>query len=117
MEHESNLQTPYYEFVRDGVKIYELRVNDEKRQKMKEGDTWVFSHSSDKELPRYKTKITEVKLFVSFESAIDDTGYEQLLPEAKSVEEAVVTYNGFGDGAYERDAKKYGVVRFKLELI
>ncbi len=30
----SKLQEPYYTYIKDGIKIYELRVNDEKRRNM-----------------------------------------------------------------------------------
>jgi ASC-1-like (ASCH) protein len=33
IEHNSELQSPYFEFIRDGKKIYETRVYDEKRKK------------------------------------------------------------------------------------
>lgn len=115
--HEGKLQSPYYEYVRDGVKIYELRVNDEKRQRMNEGDIWMFSHSDDQSLPKYKARILEKKTYDSFESAIEDTGHNQLLPDVDSVENSIKIYNGFGNGSYEREAKIYGVVRFKLEVI
>ena len=117
--HEGKLQSPYYEYIRDGVKIYEMRVNDEKRQKMQIGDIWNFTHNSlpITSAPKYSTKIIDKKIYNSFEDAINDTGFNALLPNATSNEEAVKIYNAFGDGAYEREAKHYGVVRFTLQFI
>lgn len=117
--HEGKLQSPYYEYIRDGVKIFEMRVNDEKRKKMQVGDIWNFTHNSlpITETPKYSTKIIEKKLYNSFEDAIIETGYNRLLPNATSNEEAIKIYNAFGDGAYEREAKQYGVVRFTLQFI
>jgi ASC-1-like (ASCH) protein len=34
----SKLQETYYTYIKDGIKIYELRVNDEKRRKMKKNE-------------------------------------------------------------------------------
>ena len=42
---------------------------------------------------------------------------QKLLPNSKSISEAIKTYNAFDNGMYEVDAKKYGVVCFKLKVI
>ena len=113
--HSGKLQSPYFEFIQNGEKIYELRVNDAKRREMKVGDIWIFSHNDNKSLKKIKIKIIEKRIYKSFEEAIQDTGYLNLLPNAKSIEEAIEIYNSFG--SYKEDSKLYGVVLFKLELI
>jgi ASC-1-like (ASCH) protein len=120
-QHQSNsfhgkLQTPYYEFIKQGIKIYEMRVNDDKRQKMNIGDIWKFNHATDQTLPEFNTTIIDKKIYKSFEEAINQTGYENLLPNAQSKEEAIQIYNSFDNGNYQLDAQKYGVVCFKLQL-
>jgi ASC-1-like (ASCH) protein len=86
---------------------------------MQIGDIWNFTHNSlpITSAPKYSTKIIDKKIYNSFEDAINDTGFKALLPNATSNEEAVKIYNAFGDGAYEREAKHYGVVRFTLQFI
>jgi len=113
----SKLQEPYYTYIKDGIKIYELRVNDEKRKKMKIGDIWKFKCTNNEKLPEYNTKIIDKKIYKSFEEAIKNVGYKKLLPNCKSIEEAIKTYNAFDGGMYEVDAKKYGVACFKLKVI
>jgi ASC-1-like (ASCH) protein len=113
----SKLQEPYYTYIRDGIKIYELRVNDEKRKKMKIGDIWKFKNANNEKLPEFNTKIIDKKIYKSFEEAIKKVGYKKLLPNSKSISEAIKTYNAFDNGMYEVDAKKYGVVCFKLKVI
>ena len=68
-------------------------------------------------MPQYSTKIIDKKIYGSFKEAINETGYENLLPNATSKEEAIKIYNAFDNGNYENDAKKYGVVRFTLQVI
>ncbi len=114
--HNSLLESPYYEYIRDGVKMYEIRTNDYKRKKMKVGDIWNFTHNSDKKLPRLDTIIVEKKLYTSFREAIADTGISKLLPQIHSLEEGIIIYENFDNGNYKMNAKKYGVVRFKLKL-
>ena len=113
----SKLQEPYYTYIKDGIKIYELRVNDEKRKKMKIGNIWKFKNANNENLPEYNTMITDKKIYKSFEEAIEKTSYKKLLPNSKSIKEAIKTYNAFDNGMYELDAKKYGVVCFKLKVI
>lgn len=112
--HESRLQTPYYEFIRDGIKTFEIRVFREKQQGMKVGDIWSFSHNDHACLPTIRVVITEIKVYGNFREAVVDTDLAKLLPQVTSLEEAVLTYEGFGN--YKENSKKYGVVRFSLSL-
>ena len=113
----SKLQEPYYTYIKNGIKIYEMRVNDEKRKKMKIGDIWKFKNANNEKLPEYNSKIIDKKIYKSFEEAIKKKGYKKLLPNSKSISEAIKTYNAFDNGMYEVDAKKYCVVCFRLKVI
>ena len=114
--HESKLQSPYYEYIRDGEKLYEARVNDEKRQKMNIGDIWIFKHNQDLSLPTIKTQIVGKYLYRSFLEAINDIGIRQLLPQIQTIHEAITIYENFDNGNYKLDAIKYGVVVFKIKV-
>ena len=43
MEYQANLQSPYYEYVRDGLKTVEGRINRGKWKQMMVGDMIVFN--------------------------------------------------------------------------
>src|SRR6185503_8705133 len=45
--HTFILQNPYYEFIRDNIKIYEMRIYDERRRKIKVGDILMFKHNTN----------------------------------------------------------------------
>ena len=45
--HKMNVKTKYYNLLESGEKTIELRLFDEKRQKIKIGDKIIFSDSSD----------------------------------------------------------------------
>ena len=45
--HTMNVQAKYYNLLKSGIKTVELRLFDEKRQKIKVGDEIVFSNLSD----------------------------------------------------------------------
>ena len=116
--HEGKLVSPHYEDILNGSKIYEVRVNDKKRQSMNVGDRWVFRHMDDPSLPPIYTKIIQKDLFDSFEQAIEDVGIENVLPNATSLEDGIKMYESFPhkEGSYKDGAKKYGVVRFKIAV-
>ena len=97
--------------------MLEMDVNDEKRRKMKIGDIWKFKNANNEKLPEFNTKIIDKKIYKSFEEAIKKVGYKKLLPNCKSIEEAIKTYNAFDGGMYEVDAKKYGVDGFDFRII
>ena len=113
--YSGKLRTPHYENIRDGRKIYELRIYDEKRKIMNVGDLWIFKHENNKNLPEIRTQIQEIRLFDSFENAIKNTELNKLLPEITNVEDAVNLYNDFP--GFEENSKKYGVVRFLLSVV
>lgn len=48
MTHKMNLQDKYFDFIKNGTKRIELRLNDEKRQQIKIGDSIEFSNEKDK---------------------------------------------------------------------
>lgn len=100
--HLGNLQSPHFENIRDGSKKL-MNVN----------DIWEFTHPNG----IIRIKITNILIFKSFEDAINSIGYKNLLPNAKSNEDAINIYNAFDNGNYEKNAKIYGVVCFAIELI
>lgn len=116
MIHYGHLDSLYYQAVKEGRKVYELRVYDAERRKMHTGDTWVFS-MRDGQAPPLTTMITEMARYNSFHDAVEATGYEQLLPQATNGAEATAIYNGFNNGHYEIDAQIHGVVRFRLCVV
>jgi len=117
--HKGHLKNTYYEAIKKGLKIYEVRVNDDKRKKIKEGDEWIFENDEKPEQPKLITKIAEVKTYKTFEEAIKETGVSKLLPEITSDDVGIEIYESFehDEGTYKKGAEKFGVVRFKLDVI
>ena len=121
--HNMKLIDPYYDLVRTGKKIYEVRINDEKRQKFQIGDfiNIQYREKYDNNLikPDYIVQVTEKNLFNTFREAITDSGIESVLPNAYNLEEGIRLYETLAhrDGTYQEAALKYGVVRFKFKLV
>ena len=113
MKHEMKLKEVYFEKIKKGEKIYEIRLNDEKRRMIDVGDILVFR----KEPELTEELVTEVKDLIYFDSFEDMVN---TLPMAKI---------GFGnmdkqavrDVYYQfysvEDEKHYGVVAIKIQVI
>jgi len=121
--HNMKLIDPYYDLVRTGKKIYEVRINDEKRQKFQIGDfiniQYREKYDNNSIKPDYIVQVTEKNLFNTFREAITDSGIESVLPNAYNLEEGIRLYETLAhrDGTCQEAALKYGVVRFKFKLV
>ena len=118
--HSMQLDTIYFDYILNGDKEYETREFDEKRKKIKLLDIVEFSDSTL--LPArnswtFKAKIIELSWFSNFRDAISGVGIRKVLPNARSLEYSVITYENFDGGNYKNNAEKFGVLRMKFLLI
>ena len=80
--HNMNLNSPWYELVRNGTKIYEgIPITDEIK-KICEGDTIVFHHQTDNSLPPVITKVKQVMLYPTFKSALETLPLQDIFPQS-----------------------------------
>ena len=114
---EMKLDTIYFNYIRDGKKIYETRVYDPKRQQIKLKDIVTFYDRGSKK--KFKAMITELSWFKNFKDAIQDAGLKKVLPNARSLDDGVKLYEKFphSEGSYKKAAKKYGVLRMRFNLL
>jgi ASC-1-like (ASCH) protein len=113
--HSMQLDTIYFDYILNGDKEYETRVFDEKRKKIKLLDVVKFS---DKESDRtFKAIITELSWFSNFRDAISEVGIRKVLPNARTLEDGVSTYENFDGGNYKKNSEKFGVLRMKFSLL
>ena len=113
---EMKLDPIYYDYIVNGIKIYETRVFDEKRRQIKLLDEITFINREDRKT--FKAIIVELSYFDNFKDAIAEVGIKKVLPNAKSLKEGVHIYNSFphDKGSYKEGAKKFGVLRMKFML-
>ncbi len=110
--HHMNLYAEPFEKIKSGRKTIELRLWDEKRQKIKVGDTIVFTNTADGE--KLKTTVLELHRFESFEEMyrvlpLLKCGYtEQNVNEAKASD--MEKYYSVGE------QMKYGVVGIEISV-
>lgn len=114
MTHTLNLHAAPFAMIQSGRKTIELRLYDEKRQRISVGDTLVFAHSDDP-AQTLTTRVTALHRFPDFRALyaalpLDQCGY---LPEelaTASPEDMSVYYSA------EKQAK-YGVVGIEIALL
>ena len=107
------LDTIYFDYIKNGSKLYEIRIYDQKRQKIKLLDSVKFIDKNNKKR-FFNAIITELSYFNIFKDAIEEVGVKKVLPNAKSLVDAVNIYNSFPN--YKENSKKYGVLRMKFLL-
>ena len=112
-----NLDSIYFNLIKNEKKLYETRVLDNKRKKIKLLDVVEFKEKGTTRT--FKAVITELSYFTNFKEAIIDCGLKKVMPNARSVEDAVSLYENFphDEGNYKKAAKKFGVLRMKYQLI
>jgi len=112
-----HLDTIYFDYIKNGIKKYETRVYDPKRQKIQLLEEVIFSDRGSKR--KFKARITELAWFTNFKEAIEPVGIKKVLPNVRSLVDGVKTYEAFphDEGNYKKGAKKYGVLRMKFTLM
>ena len=112
MTHFMQLQPSPFEMIRNGTKTIELRLYDEKRRKIRIGDTISFTNTVSKEV--LNVTVLELSVFDSFE-----TLYRQLpLSACGYTEEELDTASPDDMNAYysREMQQKYGVVGIRIAL-
>jgi ASC-1-like (ASCH) protein len=114
---DMHLDTIYFDFIKQQIKLYETRVYDAKRQQIKLLDKVTFHDRGSKRT--FKALITELSWFKNFKEAIEPVGIKKVLPNAKSLKEGIKIYESFphSEGSYKKGATKYGVLRMKFKLV
>lgn len=113
MEHEMKLQPEYFEFIKEGTKRIEIRLNDEKRSQIKLGDTIKFLKEPEKK-ETLKAKVVGLLRYNTFEDMFNDFDISILADKSMTKEELIGVLEQF----YTKEKQKeYGVLGIRLELI
>lgn len=111
MKHEMKLHDSPFKLIKNGTKTIELRLNDEKRQKVKVGDLIEFTNRSTNE--KIMTKVKELHHYQSFDELYKHfdkikLGYEE--NEEANPTDMELYYS-------KEEQNKYGVLGIEIELI
>lgn len=108
--HVMKLQPKYFDYIKNGTKKFEIRLNDDKRRKIKKGDFIEFQ----KEPLREEKIIYEVKdilYFNDFKELIDSIDIKYLADINETKEDLLNSLNRFYT---KEDQIKFGVVAINL---
>lgn len=112
MTYEMKLKKYYFEKIKSGEKIYEIRLNDEKRKLLKVGDFIIFKNENNLK-ESVKTKVCDLIHFNNFFEMAKTLSSSQIGFAKKSPNEIVTTYHEF----YSLEKEKtYGVLAIKIYL-
>lgn len=113
MIHEMKLQPEYFNFILNGTKRIEIRLNDEKRQNIKLGDKIKFLKEPDLN-ESFEAQVIGLLRYNSFEEMFKDYDISILSDESMTKEELISVLEQF----YTKEKQeKYGVLGIRIELI
>lgn len=112
MVHEMKLKAVYFNLIKSGEKIYEIRLNDEKRKLIKVGDIVLFK--KEPELSEtLQTEVEDLIYFSSFAELLETLPLDKIGFAGEKVENVRNIYHSFYSS---EDEKKYGVLSIKVKL-
>jgi len=112
------LDTIHFNNILNRSKVYETRIYDEKRQKIKLLDELTFKEVGTERT--FKAIVIELSYSETFREAIEPVGIKKVLPNVRSLKDGISLYENIkhGEGGLYKDAaKKYGVLRMKFKLL
>lgn len=113
--HSMRLNTPWYEYVKSGEKIYEGRRLTEKVQGIKTGDKIEFLHATDPDQDVITVEVLDVLIYPTFREALESLPISEILPISGLTMDQ-------GDDIYKKYVShatqvKDGVAMIKIHLI
>lgn len=111
MEHILKLQPKYFDYINDGTKRIELRLFDEKRQKISVGDTIIFQKEPDLEITM-KVRVIGLLRYNTFEELFEDFDIEIMADKTMTKQELLNVLEEFYTPEKQ---KQYGVLGIRIE--
>lgn len=112
MKYIMKLNPKYFEFMKNGTKRIEIRLNDEKRKDLKIGDVIVFQKESELKEELY-TQIVNLMVKRNFKELIENLEISEYSDKSKSEENFLHDLYKFYTKEQE---EKYGVVGIQIKI-
>ena len=113
MTHEMKLQPKYFDYILNGTKRIEIRLNDEKRKKIKLGDKIKFLKETDLK-ESFEAQVIGLLKYNSFKELLRDYDISILSEANMTKDELISTLEQF----YTKEKQKqYDVLGIRIELI
>lgn len=92
--HLMKLQEKYFDYIKYGTKQYEVRLNDEKRKKIKKGDLIEFSKEPLQE-EKIIYEVEDLIYFKNFEDVVRKIDIKLLASEYETIQNFLDSLNQF----------------------
>ena len=109
MTHKMKLVDFAFKAMKNKEKDIEVRLNDEKRQKIKEGDRIEFEHVDTKEI--LKTQVIKLHKYKTFKELFNE--FDKIRIGIKENEDVSIMDNFYS----KEDQKKYEALGIEIKLI
>jgi ASC-1-like (ASCH) protein len=101
----------YFKSIKEGKKKVEVRLNDEKRRKIKVGDTIVFIKVPEQD-ETLQVQVTDLKIYDTFQAMYEDIPFQDFDCEGWTMKEMI-------DGTYEiyspEQEKEWGTLAITIK--
>ena len=111
--YNMKLLPQYFNYIKNGTKRLELRLNDEKRKDLEINDIIIFEKLSD-DIEYLNTKVKKIYKYNNFKDLVNDFDIELIADKSITKDELLKTLNEIY--AVE-EQNKYGVLAIEIELI
>ena len=112
--HEMKLREKYYDYILNGTKRIEIRLYDEKRQKIQLGDKIRFYKDQSTKEEYFDTTVIGLLRYKTFKDLFKDYDISILADKSLSKEELLKVLEEF----YSKEEQEtYGVIGIRIELL
>ena len=112
-EISCNIQNPHFNFIKTGNKKYEVRLDKGKWKNVSVGDFLIIDNLPESE-DIIKIQILSVERYKNYREMLIDKGYENVIPDANSLDEAEAAYYKFYT---KEDELAFGVIAFGIKVL
>lgn len=111
--YKMKLLPQYFNYIKNGTKRLELRLNDAKRQDLEINDIIIFEKLSEN-IEYLNTKVKNIYKYKKFDDLVSDFDIELIADKSVTKDELLKTLNEI----YTiKEQNKYGVLAIEIELI
>ena len=111
--YNMKLLPQYFNYIKNGTKRLELRLNDEKRKDLEINDLIIFEKLSD-DIEYLNTKVKKIYKYNNFKDLVNDFDIELIADKSITKDELLHTLNEIYTVEKQN---KYGVLAIEIELI
>lgn len=111
--YNMKLLPQYFNYIKNGTKRLELRLNDEKRKDLEINDLIIFEKLSD-DIEYLNTKVKKIYKYNNFKDLVNDFDIELIADKSITKDELLHTLNEIYT---TKQQDKYGVLAIEIELI